>query len=200
MYISIWYYVLALLSAALATGCRSFPEIEDGLRNLSSDGIVPIGIPAFGRVDDGLYRGGQPSEQGFSELKQMGIKTVISLKVFGSDRKYLVPLDMQYEHISFKNYHPEDEDVMKFLKIVTEPSNRPVFLHCHEGTDRTGMMVAVYRIVVEGWTKERALAEMKAFGFNEIWGSLENYIEELDVSKIKYELTSTEKHPLITDV
>ena len=64
-------------------------------------------------------------------------------------------------------------------------SHPSLFVHCGGGHDRTGMMVAVYRIVIQEWTKEQAIAEMKDFGFHRMWKPLENYIESLDVAEMK---------------
>jgi len=93
-------------------------------------------------------------------------------------------------HVSFKHVHPEDEDVLAFLRIVTDPANQPVFVHCREGEDRTGMMVAVYRMVVQDWPKDKAMAEMKRMGFNEIWEPIEDYLEDFDPAKMKRQLRS----------
>jgi len=139
------------------------------------------GILNFAQVADGLYRGGQPSAESFAKLKAMGVRTVVSLRTFDRDRRLLEGLGLKYLHISFKAGHPETEDVVAFLKTVEEPANRPVFVHCKWGTDRSGMMTAVYRIVVEGWSKEEALEEMHTMGFNEAWDSISDYVERLDV-------------------
>jgi protein tyrosine/serine phosphatase len=139
----------------------------------------------FAKVSDALYRGGQPDAKGFAALGAMGARTVVSLRTFDTDRSLLRGLGMQYIHISFKAGHPEDEDVVAFLKVVGDPSNEPVFVHCNWGTDRCGMMTAVYRVVVEGWDRKRALDEMHAMGFNEGWGPIERYIGRLDVAALK---------------
>ena len=78
---------------------------------------------------------------------------------------------------------------MAFLEIVTDPEKRPVFVHCMHGADRTGTMVAVYRIVVEGWDKEKAIDEMRngPFGFHEIWTGLPEFLKELDIEGLQKE-------------
>jgi protein tyrosine/serine phosphatase len=72
---------------------------------------------------------------------------------------------------------PKDEDVRRFLEVVTDPSRQPVYFHCLRGKDRTGMMCAVYRMAVEGWPLEAARAEMQAFGFYDGWQDLLSYVE-----------------------
>ena len=84
-------------------------------------------------------------------------------------------------------WNTQDEDVVRFLKIVTENNNTPVFVHCQFGSDRTGTMCAIYRIAVEGWNKNEAIEEMTegGFGFHSIWSNLIDYIQNLDIDKIK---------------
>ena len=137
------------------------------------------------RVSPTLLRGAQPTAAGFAELEQMGVHTVLSLRGFHSDD---IPKDvaLQSEHISFKAWHPEDEDVVRFLRIVNDPAQQPVFVHCQWGADRTGMMCAIYRIACNGWTKDEALAEMTrgGFGFHPEWTNLIEYVRKLDIDRI----------------
>ena len=142
--------------------------------------LIPS-ILKFAKVSDVLYRGAQPNAEGFAKLKKLGIKTIVNLRAFKSDRKHLTGLGLKYYHISFKVHHPEDEDVAAFLKIVTNPANHPVFVHCKAGVDRTGMMVAIYRIVIQNRSKKDALDEMKNMGYHKIFYMIENYVEKLNV-------------------
>jgi len=62
------------------------------------------------------------------------------------------------------------------LSAMTDPANQPVFVHCSRGTDRTGVVMAVYRMEVDGWSEAEAEAEMEAFGFHEIWSQLKEFV------------------------
>jgi protein tyrosine/serine phosphatase len=128
-----------------------------------------------------------PSEEGMRQLKKFGIKTVVNLRAFRSDRDEIKDANFGFEDISVKPWHSEDEDAVRFLKIVADKNRTPVFVHCHYGSDRTGTMCAIYRIVVQGWTKDEAIEEMTKgnFGFHEIWGNLADYIRGLDIEKIR---------------
>jgi protein tyrosine/serine phosphatase len=154
------------------------------------------GLPNLHRVNATLYRSAQPTKEGFAFLDartglsndDQPIKTIVSLRAFNDD-KPLVPETsvLRLEQIRFKTWHPEDEDVVKFLRIATTPSLQPVLVHCQHGSDRTGTMVAIYRITYEGWTKTQATDEMinGGFGFHPMWKNLLRYIQELDVNAIK---------------
>ena len=80
-----------------------------------------------------------------------------------------------------------EEDIVRFLRIVTDKNRQPVFVHCLHGADRTGTMCAAYRVVVDGWTKQQAIDEMTkgGYGFHPVWTNLPKLIENLDVEKIK---------------
>ncbi|MCB9655052.1 MAG: dual specificity protein phosphatase family protein [Deltaproteobacteria bacterium] len=181
--------ILVWLFAAAACAASSTTDPATGPRDLRwATPLDEPSLPNLHRVSDVLYRGAQPDDDaGFVELKRLGIKTVVNLRAFHSDRSETAAQDLGYEHISMKAWHPEDEDVVRFLQIVTDPTKAPIFVHCQHGADRTGVMTAIYRIIVEGWSKEAAIEEMTrgGFGFHSIWTNLIDYVEDLDVSKFK---------------
>ncbi|MEX0776416.1 MAG: dual specificity protein phosphatase family protein [Phycisphaeraceae bacterium] len=145
------------------------------------------GLSNFHKIHDTLYRGAQPEDQGFARLRKMGVKTVINLRSFHSDRANCRANELGYVHIYSKAWNAEDEDVVAFLKAATDPANGPVFVHCQHGADRTGIMIAAYRIVVQGWSKDDAIAEMTTggHGFHAVWGNLVEYVRNLDVEAIR---------------
>ena len=145
------------------------------------------GVPNLHQVRPTLYRSAQPTAEGMGKLKTMGIKTVVNLRSFHSDRDEIGDTGLANEHIRMKAWHPEREDVVRFLKIVTDPKNTPALVHCQHGADRTGTMCVIYRVAVQGWTKEEAVREMTegGFGFHEIWANLPTWIEELDIDAVK---------------
>ncbi len=147
------------------------------------------GVPNLHKVAPNLYRSAQPDAQGMQSLKQHGVATVVNLRSFNSDRKELGDTGLGYEHIFMKAWHPEHKEVVRFLKIATDPKRGPILVHCQHGADRTGCMCAVYRIAVQGWTKEEAIKEMTKgdYGFHEIWANLPKWIQRLDIEAIKKE-------------
>jgi len=145
------------------------------------------GLPNLHKVSDDLYRGAQPTAEGMKQLEKLGVKTVVNLRSFHSDRDEIKGTGLAYEHISMTPLSIEDEYVVRFLRIATDSSRAPVFVHCQYGADRTGTMCAIYRIAVQGWSKDKAVEEMTegGFGFHSIWQNLPDYIRKLDFEEIK---------------
>src|SRR5262245_46594446 len=77
------------------------------------------------------------------------------------------------------------DQVAAFLAVVTDPSRRPVLVHCREGRDRTGALVAAYRIAIEGWPRERAIAEMNGFGAFPLYDQPRQYLRTFDVARVR---------------
>lgn len=139
------------------------------------------------RVSDQLFRGGQPSGEGWQSLVTLGVRTIISLRTYHSDRRKARKLGLAYFRLASRAYNARGLDAAKFLEIVTSPRHQPVYVHCLHGSDRTGTMIAVYRIVIEGWSKEDALREMTegGFGFFPGWKLLIRYVRELEIAPLR---------------
>jgi protein tyrosine phosphatase (PTP) superfamily phosphohydrolase (DUF442 family) len=156
------------------------------------------GLPNLYRVNENLYRAAQPSREGFIFLSTQTslshsdrpIKTVVSLRSSNEDI-VLEPENsgLKLEHIRFNTWRAEDKDVIHFLRIVSTPAMQPVLVHCKHGSDRTGMMIAIYRVAHEGWSKQQAIDEMLhgGYGFHPLWQNLVRYINALDINAIKQE-------------
>ena len=168
-------------------GCASVPTA-----NRPDTWAQPVeleGVPNLHRVSAGLFRGDQPSPQGMQNLKELGIKTIINLRSFHSDRDEIGDTGLAYEHITMKPWHPEEKEAVRFLKIVTDPRRTPALVHCKHGSDRTGTMVAIYRIAVQGWSKDEAIREMTegGFRFHWIWSNLPRWVQDLNIDRIRRE-------------
>ncbi|MDA0323283.1 MAG: tyrosine-protein phosphatase [Verrucomicrobia bacterium] len=174
--------ILAVLP--LITSCGEHPAIPVNDRPANWAQPVELdGAPNLHKVTGNLYRSAQPSTKGMRNLEALGIKTVINLRAIHSDDDELEDTKMQGEHIRFATWHPEQNEVVRFLKLVNDPEKQPVLVHCLHGADRTGTMCAIYRVVVEDWSKDDAIREMKEgdYNFHSIWNNLTRWIEELDV-------------------
>jgi tyrosine-protein phosphatase SIW14 len=123
------------------------------------------GVSNFGEVSTTLYRGAQPTREGFDNLAKMGVKIVVDLR--GSregERKEVTKRGMRYVAIPWRCFHPRDQFFARFLMLLRENPGKKVFVHCRVGDDRTGMMIAAYRMTRQGWTPEEARKEMEAYG------------------------------------
>jgi len=131
------------------------------------DDCVP-GVGNFGRVDAALWRGAQPTAEGFRKLEALGVRTVVNLRHGHDDRPLLAGTGLAYVNIPCRAWRPRKDQMDAFLKIVRDPARQPVYVHCAQGRDRTGYMVAAYRMD-QGWSAEAAIQEMKRFRFNRVW-------------------------------
>ncbi len=152
--------------------------------------VALVGVPNLHRVSADLYRSAQPTAEGMRNLRRQGIVTVVDLRSFHSDRDEIANTGLAYEHITMKAWHPERKEIVRFLRIVTDPRRTPVLVHCQHGADRTGALCALYRIVVQGWSKEEAIAEMThgGFGFHTIFSNLPEWVQGIDVEALRQEV------------
>jgi protein tyrosine/serine phosphatase len=144
------------------------------------------GVENVGRVAPGIYRGSAPGSKGLDSLKAIGVRTVVNLRHYHGSREeeWCRERGLGYEPIVTASSRAlADEDVRRFLEIVTDPSRQPVYVHCWRGKDRTGALCAIYRMAVEGWPLEAARAEMESFGFYAGWRDLLHYVETFPVRK-----------------
>ena len=132
------------------------------------------GLPNLGRVTAGLYRGGQPRGQGYDQLHSMGIDIVVNLNTSRKnvEREKTAAESRGMRHVSIPwspRSLPADDQVAEFLGLIRDNPDKKIFVHCQRGADRTGLMVAVFRMARQGWTPEQALAEMESFKFHGLW-------------------------------
>jgi tyrosine-protein phosphatase SIW14 len=153
------------------------PAIVPGTERVSERLFGLPGLTNVGRMAPGILRGAQPKPEGYATLKAMGVRTVINLRTRHGERKAVEVAGMRYVEIpmnAMKNVDPAA--VRKALSVMTDPANQPVFVHCAHGKDRTGVVAAVYRMEVDGWSVADAEAEMEAFGFHDFWSQLEKFV------------------------
>jgi protein tyrosine phosphatase (PTP) superfamily phosphohydrolase (DUF442 family) len=175
------------LACCLSASVLSASEIPTNRPASWAQPIALSGVPNLHKVSKGLYRSAQPSREGMQALKKMGTASIVKLRSFHSDRDELARTGLGYEHIYMKAWNPERKEIVRFLKIVTDPEQGPVLVHCLHGADRTGTMCALYRIAVEGWSREAAIREMRegGFGFHSVFANLPEWIQALDIDAIK---------------
>ena len=146
-----------------------------------SIGQNALNVPYFQQVTPESFRGGQPTSYGFRVLSKLGIKTVLDLRSSAEqaawEGKIVKSLGMRYVHLEFQGgVTPTQEQIEKALSVLEDRTQAPVFVHCHEGKDRTGMIIACYRISHDRWSNVKALAEAKSWASRELTSAMERSI------------------------
>jgi protein tyrosine/serine phosphatase len=141
----------------------------------------PTGVGNFQRVDDHVYRGAQPTNQGFLNLAKMGIATVVDLREPGdrakAEEKFVKAAGMQYISVPMQGMEtPRDASVMKVLALLEDKTTGPVFVHCLRGADRTGGVIACYRVEHDHWQNDRAVAEARSLGMSWYQRAIQHYV------------------------
>ena len=129
------------------------------------------GIKNFDQVDQHVYRGGQPTNEGFQQLAKLGVKTVIDLREAGeratAEARTVQNAGMTYINVPMSGLTPPSEaEIARILSILEEVTSGPVFVHCMRGADRTGTVIAAYHIDHDHWGNEQALKDAKKHGMS----------------------------------
>ncbi len=141
-----------------------------------SDPDVP-GVNNFHQVDEHVYRGAQPRDQGFASLAKIGIRTVIDLRGNSPEGSAVERVGMRYVRLPWSDFKaPTDAQIAAVLALLNDSSGWPVFVHCRRGADRTGTAIACYRIAHDHWSNQQALAEAKTFGLSTLEVAMQHYI------------------------
>jgi tyrosine-protein phosphatase SIW14 len=149
------------------------------LTDYSAIGSAIEHIPNLQQIEPGLYRGGRPQLEGLDTLASMNVKTIINLErgwfsiepeEVKQERLFAVENNIQFIHIPMHPFfRPPRKDIQRALDAIVDPANHPIFIHCHKGSDRTGVVVAALRIHYQGWTSEQAEMEMRHYGYRNVF-------------------------------
>jgi protein tyrosine/serine phosphatase len=137
-------------------------------------------LPNFHKVTDTIYRGAQPSPEGFAELKKLGIATIIDLRESSHaavESKIVKARGMRYINIPMNGIEaPSNVTIARVLSLINDPGIGPIFIHCKRGADRTGTVLACYRIAHDHWDNAAALAEAKSMGMSGLQIAMQRYV------------------------
>lgn len=149
--------------------------------------IAVDGAPNLHKVSEVLYRSAQPSAAGMKGVEALGVKTVLSLRSFHSDRREARGTTLALVRVRFDTWDVDEDELVEALRVIRDPARQPVLVHCQHGADRTGMIVALHRIVFEGWSKQEAIDEMQngGYGWHPVWTHIPGYVESVDVDALR---------------
>jgi len=166
----------ALAAFALSFSLLVWPAC--GRQQSGKGSAESASIPNFHQVNQHVYRGGQPGPEAWQNLAKMGVKTVIDLRredEHSTAAEAQAAAGMSYVNVPMKGVvAPTNEQISKVLTLLG--SKDPVFVHCKRGADRTGAVIACYRIAHDRWQRERALEEAKSYGMGLVQLGLKHYI------------------------
>ena len=141
-----------------------------------------LDLPNFGCVNAQVYRGAQPTEEGIRELARRGVKMIINLrdadKSARLEEERARKAGIKFVNVPLGNWFaPKDAKIEEILALLGNAENHPIFVHCQRGADRTGTVIAAYRISHDGWMLEQVKTEAKSFDFGwwQIW--MKDYIK-----------------------
>ncbi len=152
--------------------------------------IIGTSLENIYQVDKGVYRSEQPNSQEFVALSSYGLKEVLNLREYHSDDDEAEKTKLKLHRLKFATGSITEAQIIKALKII-KARQGPILVHCWHGSDRTGAVIAAYRIVFNNWSKERAVDELRNGGYGyhaSIYPNIVKLINNLDVKKIKQQL------------
>jgi tyrosine-protein phosphatase SIW14 len=158
--------------------------------------IEATGVPNFHQVNEHLYRGGQPTDIGWSSLAKLGVKTVIDLRPssehsISKESRAVEAAGMLYVSQPMAGLSaPTQEKILKILALLDSSAQWPVFIHCRRGVDRTGTVIACYRIVHFQWANEEALNEARTYGMSRLELGMKHFIHNFHIDSQTGEIDS----------
>jgi tyrosine-protein phosphatase SIW14 len=147
----------------------------------AADVPQPQHVRNFGQVNDHLLRGATPSEEALRELKALGVSMILDLRQDGPGRDHeqqlAQQLGMRYTHLPLRSVGaPTPAEIEQALSLLLQQTSAKIYVHCMRGKDRTGTVIACYRIQHDGWDNRRALNEAKGFGMSSLEWAMQSFI------------------------
>ena len=145
------------------------------------------------KIDSGVYRSEQPSHEDFKALEKYGIGEALNLRNRHSDDDEAAGTNVKLHREKTKAHSINEEQLIEALRIIKN-RKAPIVIHCHHGSDRTGAVCALYRVVFQNVSKEDAIHEMTegGFGFHRIYKNIIRRIKEADIEQIRRKVMCTE--------
>ena len=181
---------ICVAAILVASACAETPTDSTASPQRPARWAEPItleGAPNLFRITPMLYRSEQPTALGMQNLAKLGIRTVINLRFFNDDESEAAGTGLRTARVKMVTWDVDDKHVVEVMRMLQHTENGPFLIHCQHGADRTGLMSAMYRILVQGWSPEDALAELTGggYGYHSMWKNIVRYVRTADVEKLK---------------
>lgn len=187
------------LLAAMPSSLLPIPGLAFEVRPLAwAPRVQPdmAGVPNFYQVTPQLYRASQPDAQGFAGLEAMGLRSVLSLRQTLDDKSLAAGTRLVLRRVPMKTRHVGEQNGAKVVLAIRAlragMQEGPVLVHCRHGADRTGLIVALWRILYEGWSRQAAIDELieGGYGFHPIWSNIPRYLRRVDLADLRDRIES----------
>jgi tyrosine-protein phosphatase SIW14 len=199
-YIGLFFLAVFLIVSGCAT-CKSTSVIGQRPSTWAVQMKGNCHVPNLYKINHNLYRSGQPTEEGIAQLVDprvgIKIKTIIDLRGFHEDTIPAAVSKLLIEKVPMNAGEEDprviDKNVIKVMKILSNEKNGPFLIHCLYGSERTGLICAMYRIIYQKWTKNRAIDEMINGGYrfnNVLFHNMIEYIQKADIDTLKKQINS----------
>lgn len=181
-----WIFVFLLFNTSIY--CQS-------TQNRPLDWAKKISISKLSNlyeVNDSIYRCEQPDSLDFVQIHTIGIKSILNLRSNFTDKDLIDGLPLYKYNVEMLPFNFGDKEIVNALRII-QRSPKPILVHCLLGSDRTGVIIAMYRIIYQKWTKEEALNEMEngGYSFHNIFINIPHYIKTVDIARLRIEISNT---------
>jgi tyrosine-protein phosphatase SIW14 len=197
-YIGLLFLAVILLTSGCVT-CKSASSIGPRPSTWAVQMKSTCDVSNFYKINSNLYRSAQPTEDGIAQLVDpkagIKIKTIIDLREFHGDTIPVAASKFRIEAVPMNAGEEDskviDNDVIKVMKIISNQKNGPFLIHCKYGSDRSGLMIAMYRIIYQRWTKDKAIDEMVngGYGFHSMWyNNIIEYIRKADIDNLRKQI------------
>ena len=180
--------LLGLVIATTTLGaCAQTPPVAPPRPVTWAQPLHIDGVANLYQVTPTLYRSEQPTPLGMKNLEKLGIRTVISLRHMNNDEDEVRGTSLRTERVKIFTWSIKDQQVIDVMRILHKQENGPFLIHCQHGSDRTGLMSAMYRVLEQGWSVDDALAELTGggYGYHSIWTNVLSYVRKADLAKLR---------------
>jgi protein-tyrosine phosphatase len=182
--------LFSILIITIISGCAEKKVVEK--KPYWAKPVKELEVENLHKVDEKLYRSAQPDEKEFKQLYNFGVRYDLNLRQFHDDKDKLKGSDIKYHHIPINTSKMSYEQLVEAVAYLSQTKQKTL-VHCLHGSDRTGTVVAGYRIAVNGWDKEKAIDEFinGGFGFHSFWFvNLPELLRSIDVDKFKSDVNN----------